>query len=119
MVANGVDDPDLHIQVEVADELLHDSDLLCVLPSEPGDLRPDDVQQFQTDRGDPSEVLWPMLRLEALRGAGRIDPGREAGRVHLRRVGREEHVNPVRLRAGVVAARIARVGGEIGALREL
>ena len=119
VVANGVDDADLGVQVEVANKLLDDGDLLRVLPPEPGDLRAHDVQQLETNGGDAPKVLRPLRRLEAFGRARRLDPRCEPGRVQLLRAGREQDVDPFGFRMGGVTLGITRIRLEIGALREL
>ena len=105
--------------VEVADELLHDSDLLRVLLAEPRDLRADEVEQLQADGRDAAEVAGPVRALEPVRRARRLDPRREPVRVHLGGGRREDDVDAVLGGERGVAVEVARVRAEVGALGEL
>ena len=104
---------------EVADELLHDRDLLGVLAAEERELRPDEVEELQADGRDAAEVAGPGVALEPHGGAGRLDPRREPRRVHLLGRRREDDVDAVLGGERRVALEVARVRVEIGRLREL
>ena len=64
-VAHGRDDADLELEVQVADELLHDRDLLRVLAAEVRDVGPDDREQLQAHGRDAAEVAGPVPRPRA------------------------------------------------------
>ena len=120
LVADGRDDPDLELEVQVADELLHDRDLLRVLAAEVGDVGADDREQLQAGGRDAAEVAGPRLALEPGGRALRLDPGREArpDRTRRRPARRRGRHRPPRRRR-VVGREIGRVGVEVGRLREL
>ena len=82
-------------------------------------MRPDDVEELQADGRDAAEVARAVLALEALGRARRLDPRREAGRVHLVGGRREEDVDTAGLRGGLVGGEVARVGGDVLRFREL
>ena len=78
VVADGRDDADLELEVQVADELLDDRGLLRVLLAEVGAVGPDDVEELQADRRDASEVAGPELAFERRAELADVDPGRDS-----------------------------------------
>ena len=77
----GRHDADLELEVEVADELLDDRDLLGVLAPEVGALGADDREQLQADGRDAAEVAGAVLALEpdARRPPGSTQVAKPAG----------------------------------------
>ena len=118
-VADGRDDADLELEVQVADELLDDRDLLGVLAAEVRDVGPDDREELQADGRDAAEVAGPCLALEPDRSALGLDPGREPGRIELLGRRREEEVDTRGLGRALVGGEVARVGGEVARVAEL
>ena len=111
MVPCGLDNPDLDRHVEVADELLDDSDLLRILPAEPRDLRADEVEELEADGGDAAEVVGAVRALEPFRRATGLDPRRESAGIHLGG-GRGEHdVNSMLCSERLIAVEVPRIRG--------
>ena len=94
---------------QVARHLADDHDLLGVLLAEVGVLGADQVEQDRDDRRDAVEMARPGGALERLGDGPDRDDRVEAGRVDLRRVGREDDVDALRLADGEVARLVARV----------
>ena len=82
-VSNGRQDAELDLESEVAD---HRPDHLCllrVLLPEVGPSGTNDREQLEDDRRHAAEVAGTKASLEDRAELGDVDPGLEAGRVHL------------------------------------
>ena len=118
-VADGRHDRELDLEVEVGDHPSRHLDLLGVLPPEERDVRPDDREQLQADRGHAAEVAGPVLALEDRAELRHLDPGLVAGRVELAGRGGEDDVD-ARLAGGVEVVRlVAGVAVQVGRVAEL
>ena len=119
LVAHGVDDAELELQVEVPDHPAHDLHLLRVLLPEVDRVRTDDVEELAADGGDGPEVPRPELALEGRAQLGDLDPGLEALGVHLLDRWREQEVDACVGEEAGVARLVTRVAGEVCGLAEL
>src|SRR5262249_49166638 len=114
----------LELEVQVADELSQDGELLRVLEAEVRAPRADDVEELQADGRNTAEVTRSRLPLERLRELLDVDPGLEPRRIEVVRAGREEEVDSCVLRdsrVGLLVPWIARVVlalGELGPVHE-
>ncbi len=108
-----------HLEREVADHAPDHLDLLRVLLSEVRDVGPHDGEELQHDRRDAAEVAGAKASFEDRAELGDVDPGLEAGRVHLLRGGREDDVDARLLGELEVARLVSRVAAEINGSREL
>src|SRR4051794_8856690 len=117
IVAHGRQDPDLHAEVQVANELADHECLLRILLAEVRTRGADDVEELQADGGDRPEVARTCAAFGAR--AFDVDPGSEPGWVDLPGVRREEDVDALSPRDLGVAFLVAWIGSEVSGVTEL
>src|SRR6516225_4296303 len=71
----------MHRKVQVADHLLDDPGLLCILLAEIGDIRSDDMKQLENHRRHPAKMPGPRGSLERVLEFVDLDIGPKSGGV--------------------------------------
>ena len=84
VVADRGEDAKVDLEAQVFEQLPDDFHLLCVLLAEVDDVRPDDVEELETDRRHAAEVAWAVDAFEDRAQLGYLHPRLITGRVHLR-----------------------------------
>ena len=84
-------------------------ELLEILLAEHGDVGPHRQQQLGDDRRDAVEMAGPRLAFPALRHAGDMDRGREAGRIDVVDAGQPQQIAPGLLEHARVLALLPRI----------
>ena len=118
-VADRRHDGDVQLEVQVGDHPPQHLDLLGVLPAEEGDVRADDREQLQADRGHAAEVTGTMLALEHRAELRHLDPRLVAGRVELGRRGGEDDVDTRLARDIEVVCLVPGIAVQVGRVAEL
>jgi hypothetical protein len=118
-IANGRQHAELDLEREVADQRADHLGLLRILLPEVRAAGAHDREELEHDRRHAAEVTGPEPPFEDRAELGDVDPGLEAGRVHLIGARCEDDVDAFLLRELEVALLVARVAGEVAALGEL
>jgi hypothetical protein len=118
-LADNRKNPDRDIKVQVLDHLLEDDGLLGVFLPEKGQVRLDDMEELEDNRGDSFEVAGPRAAAEFVLQNGNLDGGLVSFGIHLLGTGNKKIIDGLSLQEPRVPVEVPRIPVEVLSRPEL